>query len=174
MKRVYPFIEGVSRNIYSPFDVTMDDFDIPFIARGLSRLGRYLGTGEHYLSVAEHSVELSKIVSPENAVCALLHDASECFVGDLHSHIKKLLRENNDETFDYLEQFFWELVAHKFDLDVEMPEEVHRMDKEIRDKERESLYNEGPHNCLALQPFAAEQYFLRRAEQLGLIEKGTD
>lgn len=150
----------------SPYDVQPEDFDIRFIAAGLSRLGRYVGRGSRFLSVAEHSVAVSGLVPPPLAKVGLLHDATEAFVGDVHSEIKKLMVDNGDETFKYLEQHFWELIATKYGLPLDMPEEVHRADLAVRETEMHELFHGGV--VFHVPPRAAERMFLNRARVLGL------
>ena len=160
------FLVGVRGLVKSPWDVTTDDFDLVFIARGLSRIGRYLGSGAHYYSVAEHCVELSHRVPEEYALEALLHDATEAFVGDMHSRIKELLLAENCEAYHYLEMHFWHLICDKWELDYELPAVVDKADKDIRRLEKESLFCGGPYQLRGFPPQQAERLFMRRAIEL--------
>lgn len=152
----------------SPYQVTADHFDLHFIAQGLSRLGRFVGRGSRFLSVAEHSVTVSRLVPEEHAITGLLHDATEAFVGDLHNNIKVLLVANGEETYKYLEQFFWELIATKYGLPLDMPAAVHAADIAARNLEMGELFygNRTPTRC---NPADAERLFLGRASDLGLL-----
>lgn len=53
------------------------------IARGLATRYRYASMTREMYSVAEHSVIVSCYVKPEYARQALLHDASEAYLGDM-------------------------------------------------------------------------------------------
>lgn len=143
----------------------LEDFDIELIANSLARQGRYLGNGNHYLSVAEHCVFLSYVVPEEHAFAALMHDATEAFVGDLHTKIKRMMYANQDYTFQRLEMWFWELLATKYQLPYHVPEEVHRLDVKVRELEYASLFGKRQFFC-AWNPEEAASQFLSRAHQL--------
>jgi hypothetical protein len=61
------------------------------IALGLSRTYRYYGQTRLPITVAQHSVLVSKNVPFGYALLALLHDASEYAMGDVASPLKRLL-----------------------------------------------------------------------------------
>jgi len=64
---------------------------IEMIARALSNICRYNGHCSKYYSVAEHSIHISHLVEPELALAALLHDASEAYVGDMPTGLKRFM-----------------------------------------------------------------------------------
>ena len=79
----------------SPFDIEIED-----IAHGLARVARWNGQtiGEHAFSVAQHSIEVEKIVgklAPDWParwrLAALVHDAAEYVIGDMISPFKAAL-----------------------------------------------------------------------------------
>jgi len=158
------FLMGRRGLVHSPYDVMHADFDIDFIAKALSRQGRYLGHGNHYLSVAEHSVLLSYMVPQGYEFVALMHDAPEAFVGDVHSKIKSVMEQNGDMVFRNLEKHFWGLIASKYGL-VSLPLCVHELDIAIRKLELESLHGKRKFFC-AWSPQEAEDRFLDRAFEL--------
>lgn len=155
------------RLLASPYEVTADDFDIDFIATGLSRIGRFVGRGARFLSVAEHSVTVSELVQREHAVIGLLHDATEAFVGDVHSHIKGMMIANNDDTYHYLERWFWELIADKYGMPMDLPFNVHLADITARNIEMDELFYERV-PVRPCPPDDAKERFLSRACELGL------
>lgn len=64
---------------------------IELIARSLANICRYNGHCNRYYSVAEHSVMISHMVPKELALAALLHDASEAYVGDMPTGLKRAM-----------------------------------------------------------------------------------
>jgi 5'-deoxynucleotidase YfbR-like HD superfamily hydrolase len=63
---------------------------LPEIARALSREGRYANQSHKFLSVAEHSFNVSLLVPEELALIALVHDGSEAYTRDLPDPLKRL------------------------------------------------------------------------------------
>lgn len=69
------------------------DIRLRDIAAGLSKLCRYNGQTIKFYSVAEHSYRASLLVPDEYALAALLHDASEAYLGDVSTPLKAMLPE---------------------------------------------------------------------------------
>lgn len=83
------------------FDAPHDlEIELKDIARPLSRICRFGGHTNSFLSVAEHSMAVHWLIqkyNPENYLLqmhALMHDAHEAFFGDLVSPLKRFLREH--------------------------------------------------------------------------------
>ncbi len=72
----------------NPFNIRLEDLDINDIAHSLSLLNRFLGHTVEPYSVAEHSVRVSCLCEPRDALAGLLHDASEAYLGDVSTPIK--------------------------------------------------------------------------------------
>lgn len=64
------------------------DVSIVDIACALSRCCRFAGHVSQFYSVAQHSLLVASLVEPELRFAALLHDASEAYLGDLSRHLK--------------------------------------------------------------------------------------
>lgn len=64
---------------------SLTEFPTQQIARQLSRICRYAGATPHFYSVARHSLLVAELVPDEPALklAALVHDAHECWTGDV-------------------------------------------------------------------------------------------
>ncbi len=74
------------------------DIAIEDIAHGLSNCCRYVGQCSEFYSVAEHSYRMAQYLEAQGrkkplCLLALLHDASEAYLGDLHTDLKAILPE---------------------------------------------------------------------------------
>lgn len=83
-------IKVYSGKYVKPYRMTPAMLDINDIAHALSRICRFGGHCAGFLSVAEHSVAVSRIVPPHLALAGLLHDAGEAYLGDMCRPLKKL------------------------------------------------------------------------------------
>lgn len=80
-----------SGRIFFPLDPRHDEVDIGDIAHALACIPRFNGHSSEPYSVALHSVHVARIVSrkrPELALAALLHDATEAYLGDIVRPLK--------------------------------------------------------------------------------------
>lgn len=100
-------------------DFTSDDVRLPDIAHALALLNRFTGHSKSPYSVAQHSVLVSRLVPKEHAMCGLLHDASEAYLGDVASPLKEMLPEYRE-----LEAHVQRAIARKFGLAWPMPQAV--------------------------------------------------
>lgn len=119
------------------FDIlnpTAYDYPIEVIANALSNICRYTGHVDKYYSVAEHSVLVSKAVPEKYALEGLLHDASEAFVGDVSSPLKKLLPE-----YQKIEDAIQAAIAKHFNLIYPFPDAIHEADKRVYWAERATV-----------------------------------
>jgi hypothetical protein len=106
---------------YYPSDPRAGDIDILDIAHALGNLSRYGGHCRFY-SVAEHSVLVSKIVSPELALEGLMHDATEAYLGDLTRPVR--MEMGFDSSYLELDRLARRAIANAFDLMPDIPHEV--------------------------------------------------
>ncbi len=96
---------------------TPDTICVEDIAHSLSRLCRFNGHIKQHYSVAQHSVLCSCLVADEFKLAALFHDASEAYVGDLVSPLKRLLAQSQDRhgiAYEDVERDILNAVASRF------------------------------------------------------------
>lgn len=91
------YVHTVSGNKFNPLSGRVTEVDVLDIAHGLSQVVRYSGQCSSFYSVAEHSLlvlDILKTLYPkdiESQWAGLLHDATEAYICDLPTPIKKLL-----------------------------------------------------------------------------------
>jgi uncharacterized protein len=115
-----------TRRRFYPMDPRPEDIDSEDIAHALSLLCRYGGHIDRFYSVAEHCVLMSQMVAPENALHALLHDATEAYVVDVPRPLKRYLAD-----YRMIEDKVWQAIAVHFNVDPVLPAEVHEADSRI-------------------------------------------
>lgn len=119
---------------FYPLDPQPDEIDPLDIAHALSLICRYGGHVTRFYSVAEHCVLMSRAVEPEHALWALLHDATEAYVGDMVRPLKHHLPE-----YRAIEDKVMNAVATRFRITNVMPAEVKAADNSILLDERAAL-----------------------------------
>lgn len=117
------------------------------IAESLSKTCRFNGHCEGFYSVAQHSLNVSKIVSPENALWGLLHDAAETYLSDVPSPVKPALI-----TFKTIESMILEKIAEAFQLQWPMPDEIKHADDIALATEKHYLMKPEPRQWKPLPP----------------------
>jgi len=95
------WIETYTGRKVHPFDVKSREIYLLDIAVALSHLCRFTGHCQRFYSVGQHSIHVAELVytqtSDEDTVrAALLHDASEAYLNDLSSPVKKMLPSYKD------------------------------------------------------------------------------
>jgi len=174
-----PRIRIYSGKFISLVNPLVSDIQLVDIAHHLSNICRFTGSTITLYSVAQHSVAVSKIVSPENALWGLLHDASEAYLGDVSSPLKYYLNGKYRE----LEDRFMSVICEKFGLPPIEPEEVYEADKIMYVTERRDLMVvdgpslDFPHKPLderirCWEPLRAKYEFLERFTDLYLGDSG--
>src|ERR687897_2976407 len=88
-----PYLQTVSGRWVNPFDPDPRQLDAGDIARALANQCRFGGHCRTFYSVAQHSVIVSELVEQrggdaEGAVGALMHDATEAYLGDMPHPLK--------------------------------------------------------------------------------------
>lgn len=122
-----PWIWTISANKFYPYDLKPEDISMHDIAYGLALECRFARQLPEFYSVAEHSVRVTRMVTPEHYKWALLHDAAEAYMGDIPSPWKKLWPEAQ-----HMEELILRAVAARFNLAWPMPPEIKIADEQVR------------------------------------------
>ena len=130
---IYQTYSGLKIN---PFALSSDDIRIVDIAHALSNQCRFTGHVKHFYSVAEHSIACSRLVPDSDSLWALLHDASEAYIQDIASPVKR--HEIFDKYRD-LEFVIQSTVNRTFDLYGHTPKSVKIADRMMLRREAEYL-----------------------------------
>lgn len=91
MKDRGPWIKTYSGQRFHFLDPTPDEIHIEDIAHALGAMPRFGGHTSAFYSVAEHSINVSRLAPPILALDGLLHDASEAYLIDIPRPIKHTL-----------------------------------------------------------------------------------
>jgi hypothetical protein len=83
------WIQTFSGVAFYPLDPRPGDIHITDIAHSLAMQCRFTGHSRKFYSVAEHSVHVSRLCDPADALWGLLHDASEAYLTDMARPIKR-------------------------------------------------------------------------------------
>lgn len=113
-------------------NITKRDISIEDIGESLSKLCRFGGSSSKFYSVAQHSLlvcAMAEYVRPGDkkfAACALLHDASEAYVGDVRTPLKDAIAG-----YKPIEDRVHEAIRQAFALPYEKSvwQEVHILDR---------------------------------------------
>lgn len=96
MKNINEYIETSSGIAFYPYSPRVEDININDVAHAISQLCRFGGHCRHFYSVAQHSIWVAKYLkeigaAPIVQLYGLLHDATEGYMVDIPSPIKKQL-----------------------------------------------------------------------------------
>jgi len=112
----------------------MSDFNIKDIALGLSHESRFTGQSDRGYFVGQHSVIVSKLVPPEHALAALMHDADEAFMKDLPPQLKALVPQ-----YKVLQEAALKTIFKKFNIPYPMHPCIKEADNRAFVTERRDL-----------------------------------
>lgn len=169
---------GIALN---PLEATPEQIDIRDIAHALSLLCRYTGHVAAFYSVAEHSVRCAELLEErgfdnETLLNALMHDASEAYIGDVARPIKEFSEVG--QMYQQAEDKLMTTIAEKFGLTWPISEEIGWADYVLlRTEQRDlmpypnDLYSLDDYEMLTdvikpWQPELAEAEFLSKYESL--------
>jgi len=120
------WIRTYSGRMFWPLDPRSEEVEIMDIAHALSLICRFGGHVRKFYSVAQHSVIVAGLVSPENRAAGLLHDAAEAYLADVSAPIKPHFTE-----FRAAEERLERSIAIKFGLPMALIAEIHEWDARL-------------------------------------------
>ena len=127
---------------FYPMDPQADEVQPQDIAHALSMLCRWGGHCKFFMSVAQHCVLVSRLGRTlEEKKWGLLHDATEAYVGDMITPIKRHLPE-----YRKVEKKVLGAIAKRFGMSLPWPERVSEADRILLATEAKALMADG---CLA-------------------------
>ena len=179
-----PWIMMASGRQFFPIDPRPEDVHIEDMAHSLARLCRYNGhvKCDHY-SVAQHSVIISRLVPPEDALAGLLHDGPEYVIGDLARPIKPFV-----SGWDEIDMRIHNAICDRFGIPYEIPKSIKAADWDLLLLEMElflpqwpgdfdPLYTRSSLSGFPIEPMGAkeaEEAFLDRFAELSESAKEKD
>ena len=142
-----PYIQTVSGRWVNPFEPDPAQLDASDIARALANQCRFGGHSRVFYSVAQHSVIVSRVVEErggdvEDVFAALMHDASEAYLGDMPHPIKH--RSALGAAFREAEAGLEATIRERFKIKANVPE-VKRVDRALLATERRTFSAESWH-----------------------------
>jgi hypothetical protein len=176
-----------------PLNPIAEEICIEDIAHALSLICRFTGHTYGFYSVADHSLRVSKAAEQaiirakghnlsairqarEVALWGLLHDASEAYLCDVPSPLKRTA--GFGQIYKCFEHSLMQVIAERFELWPDEPAVVKGMDRvllntEMRDLMSGALYQTPTldDTIFPLDPRTAEAEFLHRFEALTLARK---
>jgi 5'-deoxynucleotidase YfbR-like HD superfamily hydrolase len=142
-----PYLQTVSGRRVNPFDPDPSQLDAGDIARALGNVCRFGGHARTFYSVAQHSVIVSELVEQrggdvEDAFAALMHDATEAYLGDMPHPIKH--RSPLGAAFKAAEEHLERAISERFRIKPDVPE-IKRVDRALLATERRTFSGENWH-----------------------------
>ena len=142
-----PYLQTVSGRFVNPFDPDPAQIDIGDIARALANVCRFGGHCRSFYSVAQHSVIVSELVEQrggdvEDTFAALMHDATEAYLGDMPHPIKH--RSPLGAAFKAAEDRLEQVLRAHFRIKPDVPE-IKRVDRALLATERRAFSGENWH-----------------------------
>ena len=135
------FIETFTGTRFRPLSPVSKDIKLTDIAHALSHQCRFSGHTREFYSVAEHSVRVSQLLeeqgySVRTQLWGLLHDASEAYLQDVASPLK---RQDCFDSYREAEQRLMLAICHTFELPSKQPEAVTKADLSLLATEARDL-----------------------------------
>ena len=171
------WIQTYTNKRFHILEPQQEDICIEDIAHALSLQCRFTGHTKFHYSVAQHAYYASIIVPPEFAFEALMHDASEAYIGDMSRPLKHFTTAGAE--YLKVEANIEAAIACKFGLPLVMSAAVKKADNMMLYAEKKVLMAEmewttkwadteeaANVRIVEFTPKTAERLFLRRFNQL--------
>ena len=148
-------MSGVIIDIMEP---TQQMINIVDIANALSKIPRWGGHTPEFFSVAQHSILVETLCEEDNLKkVALMHDATEAYLGDVIKPLKMVL----GNSYEQIEDRFGRLIFERFGLDYSLMPEIKKYDKFALNLEFESLHKNGDYiDTILRKPGKTLNYYL--------------
>lgn len=114
--------------------VTIED-----IARPLSNICRFAGQMPYFYSVAQHAVNVARILPDEHKFTGLMHDTSEAFTNDIVTPLKHKV-----PMFKEIERLIEADMGRRFGFPYPLPEAVHVADRQMLALEMKYIRGQDP------------------------------
>lgn len=111
-----------------------ESIDIEDIAHALSHAPRFAGHTDFFYSVAQHSLNVMRLLPIQHQLQGLLHDGSEAYLCDIPTPYKGLLGNYYE-----LEADLWRAISAKFNVPFELAQEVKNADRVMLMTERDIM-----------------------------------
>lgn len=115
---------------FYPIDPRPEDIELRDIAHALAHLCRFTGHTKKHYSVAEHCCHIHDHAPDELRPWALMHDASEAYIGDMSRPLKRGCGDVG-RLYSEVEHGIMVAVAEKFGLTPTMPGTIHALDDQM-------------------------------------------
>lgn len=142
------------------FNPEVDAIDIEDIAHALSHICRFAGHTKNFYSVAQHCIECVVALyrngnyDKKLMLTALLHDASEAYIGDLASPIKARIPQ-----YKTAENLLMSVICQKFNIAFPFPPMIKTVDAYLLELEHDGVMMNN-HYFPCSEPKLAKQQFL--------------
>ncbi len=121
---------------FYPLDPKVKEIDVNDIMHALSNQCRFAGHCTEFYSVAQHCVLVSHMCDPQDALWGLIHDASEAYLVDVPSPMKK---SATFEAYRKAEKRVMDTICEAFGLPSDGPPSVKAADKRVLATEARDL-----------------------------------
>lgn len=128
------YIETVSGKRIAIPDTDPSQIDIFDIAHALSYAARFAGHTKVFYSVAEHSINVARLVPDRYKLQALLHDATEAYLCDIPTPFKAMMPE-----YKNMEAHLWRAISARFGVAYDLHPSVKKADATMLMTERDAL-----------------------------------